>query len=158
MRTFAVVVAACVLAGTVGCVRVARDPGTGNADIDVESPLKRGEDWSGNIAGRSMYPNVRGTVRVVVDGGNSTITTRVTGLQPGGHHPWHLHEGTCETGGPIYGAREAYSPLHVGNDGTAEGTARLVDLKLNEARKYHVNIHLSASNMGTIIACGDVTD
>jgi hypothetical protein len=158
MRTFALFTAACVLAGTVGCVRVARDPATGNADVDVESPLKRGEDWGGNVTGRGAYTGVTGTVRATVDGGNTMTTIRLTGLVPGGHHPWHIHEGTCETGGPIYGDPNAYSLLHVGNDGSVEGTARLVNLKLNEARKYHANVHLSASNLGTIIACGDITD
>ena len=152
------VVTACVLAATAGCVRVQRDPATGNADVDVESPLKRGEDWHGNVTGRDMYSAVTGTVRAAVEGANTTATIRLTGLQPGAHHPWHIHEGTCETGGPIYGDPNAYTPLHVGNEGSAEGTARLINLKLNEARKYHANVHLSASNMGTIIACGNVTD
>jgi hypothetical protein len=158
MRTLTLVATAFVIAATTGCVRVQRDPATGNADVDVESPLKRGEDWSGNITGRNEFSAARGTVRVSVDAGNSTATVRLTGLRPGSHLPWHIHEGTCETGGPIYGDANAYAPLHVGDDGTAEGTARLINLKLNEARKYHVNVHASPSNMGTIIACGDVTD
>jgi hypothetical protein len=158
MRTLALFAAACVIAGTVACVRVARDPATGNADIDVESPLKRGEDWSGNIAGRGPYAGASGTVRVSVEANHTTATIRLSGLPAGGHHPWHLHEGTCDTGGPIWGPADAYTPLHVGNDGSAEGTARLQNLKLNEARKYHANVHLSTSNLGTIIACGDVTD
>ena len=158
MRTLALLTAACVIAGTTGCVRVNRDPVTGNADVDVESPLKRGEDWSGNVAGRSTFTGITGTVRARVEGGNTTATIRLTGLTPGGHHPWHLHEGTCETGGPIVGNPEAYTPLHVGNDGSAEATARLTSLRLNEAQKYHANVHLSAGNMGTVIACGNVTD
>src|SRR3712207_4571764 len=158
MRTLALLTAACLIAGAAGCVRVNRDPVTGNADVDVESPLKRGEDWSGNVAGRSTFTAATGTVRARVEGNHTTTTIRLTGLTPGAHHPWHLHEGTGETGGPILGDPSAYSPLHVGNDGSAEGTARLMNLKLNEARKYHANVHLSASNMGTIIACGNVTD
>jgi len=158
MRTLALFAAACVVVGTAGCVRVQRDPATGNADIDVESPLKKGEDWNGNVTGRGNFTGVSGTVRAVVDGDNTTTTIRLSGLPAGGHHPWHLHEGTCETGGPIFGDPNAYTPLHVGDDGRAEGTARLVNLKLNESRKYHANVHASASNLGTIIACGNVTD
>ena len=158
MRTLALFAAACVVAGTIGCVRVHRDPATGNADVDVESPLKRGEDWSGNVAGRGTFTAVTGTVRAHIEGDNTTATIRLSGLPPRGHHPWHLHEGTCETGGPIFGSPNAYAPLHVGDDGSAESTARLINLKLNEARKYHANVHASPSNMGTIIACGNVTD
>jgi hypothetical protein len=158
MRSLTLVVTACFIAATAGCFRVQRDPATGNADIDVESPLKRGEDWNGSIAGRSGYGAISGTVRATVDAGNTTATIRLTGLQPRSTLPWHIHEGTCETGGPIYGDPNAYAPLQVADNGTAEGTARLINLKLNEARKYHANVHASPSNMGTIIACGDVTD
>jgi hypothetical protein len=158
MRTLALFAAACVLAGTVGCVRVHRDPVTGNADVDVESPLKKGEDWSGNVTGRGMFAGATGTVRARVEGDNTTTTITLAGLTPGGHYPWHLHEGTCATGGPIWGPASAYPPLHVGNDGRVEGSATLVNLKLNEAKKYHANVHASASDLGTIIACGDITD
>jgi hypothetical protein len=158
MRTLALFAAACVIAGTTGCVRVHRDPATGNADVDVESPLKRGEDWNGSVTGRGSYTAITGTVRARVEGDHTTTTITLSGLTPGGHHPWHIHEGTCETGGPIWGDQNAYAPLHVGNDGRAEGTARLLNLKLNEAKKYHANVHASASNMATIIACGNVTD
>jgi hypothetical protein len=158
MRTIALFAAVLVVASTAGCVRVHRDPATGNADVDVESPLKRGEDWSGTVTGRDMHLSASGTVRAVIEGDNTVTTIVLTGLQPRGRHPWHLHEGTCATGGPIFGDPNAYAPLTVGDDGRAEGSARLVNLKLNEARKYHANVHASQSNMGTIIACGDVTD
>lgn len=158
MRRITLLAAACIVAGMAGCVRVQRDPATGNADIDVESPGKRGEDWKGTITGRDMYSSATGTVRANVEGGNTVTTIVVTGLPPRGRHPWHLHEGTCATGGPIFGDPAAYTPLSVGDDGRAEGSARLINLKLNEARKYHANVHASPSNMGTIIACGDVKD
>ena len=53
MRTIALFATALVVAGTTGCLRVQRDPATGNADVDVESPLKRGEDWKGTEIGRA---------------------------------------------------------------------------------------------------------
>ena len=87
MRTIALFAAALVVAGATGCVRVHRDPATGNADVDVESPLKRGEDWSGSLAGRGTYTNVTGTVRASVEGDNTTTTIRVTGLPPRAYVP-----------------------------------------------------------------------
>jgi hypothetical protein len=82
----------------------------------------------------------------------------LTGLPPGGPYPWHVHDGTCETGGPIVGDATAYAPLMVGADGRAEATARLLGLKLNEAKKYHINVHRSPTDLATIIACGELDD
>jgi hypothetical protein len=69
-----------------------------------------------------------------------------------------VHEGTCETGGPITGDATVYPPLTVGADGRAEANARLLNLKLNEAKKYHINVHRSPTDLATIIACGDLND
>ena len=37
--------------------------------------------------------------------------------------PWHLHEGTCGSGGAIVGDPAAYSPLAIEQDGTASSEA-----------------------------------
>jgi hypothetical protein len=158
MRTLALVLATCVVAGSAGCVRVHRDPATGNADVDVESPLKTGENWKGNITGRSTWTGASGTATARVEGDNTHATLVLSGLPPGGPYPWHVHDGTCETGGPIVGDPVAYTPLTVGADGRAEANARLLNFKLNEAKKYHVNVHRSTSDLATIIACGNLDD
>jgi hypothetical protein len=158
MRTLALVLAACVTAGSAGCVRVHRDPATGNADIDVENPLKSGETWKANITGRSMWTGASGTATARVEGNNTLVTLVLAGLPAGGPYPWHVHDGTCETGGPIVGDPTAYPPLMVGADGRAEANARLLGLKLNEAKKYHVNVHRSPTDLATIIACGQLDD
>jgi hypothetical protein len=158
MRTLALALAACVAAGSAGCVRVHRDPATGNADIDVENPLKSGETWKANITGRAMWTGASGTATARVEGSNTLVTLVLTGLPPGGPYPWHVHDGTCETGGPIVGDATAYPPLMVGADGRAEANARLLGLKLNEAKKYHVNVHRSPTDLATIIACGQLDD
>jgi hypothetical protein len=158
MRTFALVLAACVTATSVACVRVARDPATGNADIDVENPMKSGETWQASLAGRAGWTGATGTANVRVEGDNTLTTLVLSGLPQGGPYPWHVHEGTCATGGPIVGPASAYPPLMVGADGRAEASARLLDFKLNEAKKYHVNVHRSPNDLPTIIACGDLDD
>jgi hypothetical protein len=158
MRTLALVLAACVVAGSVGCVRVHRDPATGNADVDVENPLKAGEDWRANVTGRATWTAISGTATARVEGDNTLVTLVLTGLPPGGPYPWHVHDGTCEGGGPIVGDAAAYPPLTVGADGRAEANARLLNLKLNEAKQYHINVHRSASDQATIIACGKLDD
>jgi hypothetical protein len=158
MRTLALVLAACVVAGSAGCVRVHRDPATGNADVDVESPLKTGEGWKGTVTGRGSWTGASGTATAKVEGDNTLATLVLTGLPQGGPYPWHIHDGTCETGGPIVGDATAYPPLTVGADGRAEANARLFNLKLNEAKKYHVNVHRSSTDLATIIACGPLDD
>lgn len=158
MRTLALVLAACVVAGSTGCVRVHRDPATGNADIDVENPLKSGENWKATIAGRSMWTGASGTATARVEGDNTLATLVLTGLPRGGPYPWHVHEGTCDTGGPIVGDPTVYPPLMVGVDGRTEANARLLNLKLNEAKKYHINVHRSPTDLATIIACGELDD
>ena len=158
MRTAALVLAAFVAAAPLGCVRTARDPATGNADIDVENPLKTGETWKATLAGRAGWTGASGSATARVEGDNTLTTLVLTGLPSGGPFPWHVHDGTCETGGPIVGDAAAYPPLMVGADGRAEASARLLGLKLNEAKKYHVNVHRSPSDLATIIACGELDD
>jgi hypothetical protein len=158
MRTIVLVLAACVSAASFGCVRTARDPATGNADIDVESPLKSGENWKATLAGRSSWTGASGTATARVEGNNTLTTVVLSGLPTGGPYPWHVHDGTCETGGPVVGEATAYPPLMVGADGRAEASARLLGIKLNEAKKYHVNVHRSPSDIATIIACGELDD
>jgi hypothetical protein len=57
----------------------------------------------------------------------------------------------------VVGPASAYAPLQAGAAGTATGNAEL-ELTLNEARDYHVNVHASPSDMATIVACGDLDD
>lgn len=158
MRSLALVLAACVVAGSTGCLRVHRDPATGNADVDVENPLKSGESWKGNVTGRNTWTGASGTATARVEGNNTLTTLVLTGLPSGGPYPWHVHDGTCETGGPIVGDATAYPPLMVGADGRTEANARLLGIKLNEAKKYHVNVHRSPTDLATIIACGELDD
>jgi hypothetical protein len=140
-----------------GCVKTSTNPVTGEVDMDVESPTKQGEDWSANLTGRGNGAGMTGTVRVAVLSGRSTATIQLTNAPPGALLPWHIHTGTCETGGPILGEASAYPPLNVGSDGRAQGTAN-VGARLNEANQYHVNVHASPTEMGTIVACGDLDD
>ena len=154
MRMLTLLFTACLAAA---CVRTATNPATGEVDIDVESPTQRGEDWDGTITGRGIYSRISGSTRALVAEGQTTVTISLTGLTPGGRHPWHVHEGACASGGPIVGGISAYGPLVVGADGTAQGSARLA-LQLNEALDYHVNVHASPTDLATIIACGDLDD
>lgn len=154
MRIVSLLFVACVAAG---CVRTARNPATGKVDVDVESPTKKGEDWKTTLAGQGQYTYVTGSAQAKVAEGMTTVTIRVSGHEPSGSHPWHIHEGKCGSGGAIIGDPNAYAPLVFGNDRTAQGSAKL-SVRLDEAHDYHVNVHRSPSDMATIIACGNLDD
>jgi hypothetical protein len=57
----------------------------------------------------------------------------------------------------IVGDSTAYPVLQVGSTGAAAANVNL-SLMLNEATDYYVDVHASASDMQTIVACGDLDD
>ena len=155
MRIAALLVLAAV---TASChSRVETDPSTGRVDVDARTDKKPGEDWTADLRGSGDWAGVNGRANGREMAGDLTVNATVNGLRSGGTHPWHVHEGTCGTGGPIVGPADAYPPLRPGSDGRATASATL-RVSLNEARDYHVNVHLSPSQLGTIIACGDFDD
>lgn len=156
MRVVPILLAAACL-GSAACVRTATNPATGRTDVDIESPAKKGEDWSTTILGKGSYSAVRGSGKALVAEGKTTATVSLEAAKPGAVYPWHIHEGTCASGGPIVGDATAYTPLTVGNDGRAQGTAQLA-VRLDEAKDYFVNVHASPTELATIVACGDLAD
>jgi hypothetical protein len=85
----------------------------------------------------------------------SQAHVEITNAVPGGDHPWHVHQGQCGSNGPIVGSANAYRSLEVDKDGRASATADLA-LPMPRTGQYHVNVHASANNLGTIIACGNL--
>ena len=149
------VVLAAVLSAA--CVRTRRDPVTGRLDVDVESPLKKGEDWSAKMTGAEGFSAATGQARAAVISGQSTITVRVTGLPTGGVHPWVVLEGKCGTTGAPFGNPALYPPITVDAQGLAEGAAR-IPMALDEAKNYQVRLYVSPSATSTIAVCGDLSD
>jgi hypothetical protein len=79
----------------------------------------------------------------------------ITNAVPGGEHPWHVHIGRCGQDQGIFGPAEAYRPLKVGSDGTAEADAE-IEAAVPTSGSYFINVHASQNNMKTIIACGNL--
>jgi len=99
---------------------------------------------------------VHGTAIAHVYAMDSTVVSvLLTGGTPGAVYPWHVHTGSCASGGPVLGAPPAYQPLTVTSGGTAAGGS-VVTTGLTSGKQYHVNIHASPTAMGTIIGCGDL--
>lgn len=142
---------------TVACVRTARNEATGAVDVDIESPTKKGEDWSANLNPGPNFPGVSGSVKALVAEGATDVTVTLNGGTTGASYVWALHEGKCDAPGPIVGTMGDYPALTVANDGRATSNVRLTH-RLDEAKKYTVVVHASASDMASVVACGDLAD
>ena len=142
---------------TLACARVQTEPATGEVDLDLESPAQQGEDWTGSLTGQGPGTNITGTFKALALDGRTEVTVSLIGAVPNSTHPWHVHEGACNSGGMIVGDSTIYRPLQVGSTGTAAGNANL-SMELNEASDYYIDVHASTSDMQTIIACGDLDD
>lgn len=113
--------------------------------------------WSASLEPRPQFNDVRASVTAVRSAGGSTVQIELTGAQPGARHPWHVHSGTCGSGGGIVGDAGRYPLVRVGDQGRGLETA-LIDVELEPGRSYHVNVHRSAEDMGTLIACGELRE
>jgi hypothetical protein len=90
-------------------------------------------------------------------GASSVAMISITGGKAGTAYPWHVHTGKCgANGGGVFGAGGAYKPVTAGADGSGNSTANLA-VAAPTTGDYHVNVHASATDMKTIVACGDLS-
>jgi hypothetical protein len=89
------------------------------------------------------------------DSNQTKAHVEITNAAPGGRHPWHVHRGQCGTDMGILGPADAYHVLKVSGDGKAQDDATL-PVPLPTTGQYFVNVHASAQNMSTIVACGNL--
>jgi Cu/Zn superoxide dismutase len=152
----AVSLALLAISGCSQMPKVETDPERGAVDVDVE-PSGQGEAWSATLSavgGSGVSGSA--TASDMNDATHATVT--IAGARSGGVHPWHIHEGRCgDANPPIVGPASAYPPLTVGSGGGASAQAH-IPVELNEAKNYIVNVHASPTNLGTIVACGDLND
>lgn len=114
------------------------------------------EAWEGVIAGKGGS-TIKGEAEM--EEGKAAKTTNISikfaGDTPGSTRPWHVHVGSCAKGGPVFGDAKAYTPLVADAKGNAQGKAML-QVALPDSGYYYVNVHESATQMGKIVACGDL--
>lgn len=79
----------------------------------------------------------------------------ISNAAPGGQHPWHVHRGQCGDDLGVFGPADAYKVLKVGGNGEASADADL-PVPLPATGPYFINVHASAANMSTIVACGNL--
>jgi hypothetical protein len=89
------------------------------------------------------------------DSTETTAHVEITNSAPGGQHPWHVHLGQCGNDRGILGEANAYPVLKVGGNGKADADAKL-NIPTPRGGQYFINVHASAANMGTIVACGNL--
>ena len=129
------------------------------ASINTDA-LGVGDRWNATLttpSGLLGAIQVSGSAWMAADDDQSRTraSATVANATPGGEHPWHVHVGRCGSNGAIVGETSSYRPLKVGGNGRAEATAEL-DMPLPRSGEFHVNVHASATNLGTIIACGNL--
>ncbi|MFO7746130.1 MAG: CHRD domain-containing protein, partial [Psychroflexus sp.] len=136
----------------------ADDLGTIVAQGDIGENELTGESKSYDLDERAV-DGISGSVlfeeRV---SGEALATISLNGTPDGGEHPAHIHMNTAVEGGdiiysfnPVDGIT-GMSQSHVGalDDGTGFGYADVLDVD------GYVNVHLSAADLGTIVAQGDI--
>jgi len=89
------------------------------------------------------------------DPGQTQAHVTISNAVPGAKHPWHVHRGACGSDQGIFGPADAYKPLQVESDGKASATA-VLSVPLPKTGNYFVNVHASAKNMKSIVACGNL--
>ena len=123
------------------------------------SDAARRHEWTGSLftpANLAGAMQVRGTaVWSQHDNATSRVAVTISNATAGGLHPWHIHRGRCGDNGPIVGDASAYKPLAVDAKGNASASAPL-NIAMPETGDYYVNVHALATNMGTIISCGNL--
>ena len=127
-------------------------------ELKASDALRRNE-WRATLftpAELAGAMQVRGTAAWSRDGdATSLATVSISNATAGGVHPWHIHRGRCGDNGPIVGEASAYKPLAVDDKGNASASARL-NVALPDSGNFYVNVHALATNMATIISCGNL--
>ena len=119
------------------------DDGGGNGEAQVGGEIAQVELKEQNGSGES------GTAELRDEGGQTVVEISLNGA-PASAQPAHIHKGTCANLDPA----PAY-PLEDVVDGTSTSTENvtLEDLKSGE---YAINVHKSAAEAQTYVACGDI--
>lgn len=104
-------------------------------------------------------PNISGTAKFIKNTDNSTtVELQLSGTPAGGMHPAHIHFNTASEGGGIA------VTLGTVNGDTGFSTVTFSELDDTTAITYddlldfdgYINVHLSATELGTLVAQGDI--
>jgi hypothetical protein len=131
-----------------------------NTNTDAEPVGFMGARWSATLTppASTADPKISGTATVMgnADSTQTRVEVNLNGATPGADLPWHLHRGTCGDDQGIVGEASAYNPLKVGVNGRSMGSATL-EIAMPRSGEYMINVHASPADLGTIVACGNLT-
>jgi hypothetical protein len=117
------------------------------------------ERWNATLAtpsGLQGAVQLRGTGYLARDPKGSKAVIHVSNATPGGEHPWSVRAGLCgNADNPVFGDPSAYPNLKVDKDGTAQTSATL-SAPFPTSGDYSLEVRASPTNVGTIIACGNL--
>lgn len=122
-------------------------------DKDIVS--NRIGDWETSLSSTAGSA-VRGSAKAQSVGVGTGVNISIEGAAASAQHPWHVHTGTCASGGGIVGSATAYPVLTAGVGGTASANTS-IGVALRENERYHVNVHRSTTDL-TVIACGNLSN
>jgi hypothetical protein len=123
------------------------------SSVAIAAPMK----WGGKLMPQGGT-TVAGSVSVEPGSGASSThaTVTITGGEAGVTYPWHVHSGKCGDNGAVVGQAGAYTPIKIGKDGNGKVDVTL-PFAIPDNGAYYVNIHKSATDMGTIVSCGNLS-
>jgi hypothetical protein len=93
---------------------------------------------------------ISGTAQLIDKGTQTEVIVNITGEPAGGSEPMHIHSGQC---GPTLG--KVVYPLKNVENGTSDTTVNATLASL-ENGNMAINVHQSAANIGTYVACGNI--
>lgn len=132
--------------------------GTIVAQGDIGTNELTGEDETFNLNEKDA-PGISGEITFAERKDGSILATiQLTGTPNGGVHPAHIHENDAATGGPI---AVSFNPVD-GTTGTSLTSIKTLDdgssmnYQLLKSFDGYVNVHLSANDLGTIVAQGNI--
>ena len=128
--------------------------------IDPNAPSLSSR-WTASLA---TPPRLQGAIQVngiawmarrEKDTTQTQVHIELANAAPGGRHPWHVHLGQCGSDQGVLGPPDSYPVLKVGGDGKAKADGYL-KLPTPRAGQYYVDVHASATNLQTLMACGNM--
>jgi hypothetical protein len=95
------------------------------------------------------------TMKSTADDKGTMVDFKIMGDAANATHPWHIHKGSCEKPGGVWGGGASYKPIVADAKGDGESKTTIA-MAVPDTGSYYVNVHESATNMGKQIACGDL--
>jgi hypothetical protein len=151
-----------IVAGLIASTVALASCGGGRQPVEINPDAQSiATRWNGTLSAPpelAGVSDIRGQAWMMADPKNADQTrafAAISNAVPGGVHPWHVHRGQCGSDQGILGPADAYKPLKVEANGRASSTA-VLPLALAKTGDYFVNVHASARNLKTIVACGNL--